>query len=152
MSIIKEVPKDWSEQQIFDFVAAHLFEQGKPSSNEEYCLYRTKEGLACAIGCLIPDSFYDKQFEGFSIEGETFFKSANPELLAFVLPNQRLLKMLQTAHDTWYEQYKKRNNGNNKLLTLHSLLCVVASDFYLSTKNLDSLLEKQQVISNKCEE
>lgn len=52
-------------QQIFDKVALHLLRQGLVSVNSAgNCLYRSPEGLKCAIGCLIPDERYSPDFEG----------------------------------------------------------------------------------------
>lgn len=46
-------------QQIFDHVARHLLTQRKKAEVKKFggysCAYRTKSGLACAAGCLIPD-------------------------------------------------------------------------------------------------
>jgi len=60
-------------QEIFDTVAKHLFEQGKPalSSSGGMCVYRGKNGLKCAAGILIPDEMYNDDMEGRTIE-ETF--------------------------------------------------------------------------------
>jgi len=55
-------------QEVFDFIVAHLREQGgrAESKNEvgnSSCKYRL-ENLQCAAGCLIPDEKYSPNFEG----------------------------------------------------------------------------------------
>ena len=58
-------------QAIFDTVAVHLLTQNKPSVSKmsNKCMYRSDEGLKCAIGCLIPDEKYSPAFEGRTISG-----------------------------------------------------------------------------------
>ena len=42
------------EQEVFDRVARHLLKQNaKATSPRGGCSYRTKEGLSCAVGCLL---------------------------------------------------------------------------------------------------
>jgi len=56
-----------SAQSVFDQVARHLLAQGAPSDVKigagRRCLLRTKDGRACAIGCLFGDT-YRPEFEG----------------------------------------------------------------------------------------
>ena len=56
------------KQEVFNKVAAHLLAQGKPALKGEDCVYRSKDGLKCAIGCLIPDENYTPEMERKSIE------------------------------------------------------------------------------------
>jgi hypothetical protein len=59
-------------QEIFDKSVAHLRKQGVQSINQSlsdsegmpFCAYRGDNGRMCAIGCLIPDSQYEKRYEG----------------------------------------------------------------------------------------
>ena len=51
-------------QETFDKVAKHLLEQMEKSEDEGRCLYRGSNGKKCAIGCLIPDKFYNPSLEG----------------------------------------------------------------------------------------
>lgn len=45
-----------SAKEVLDQVSTHLLRQGERALNEAgECDYRTKEGLACAIGCLMTD-------------------------------------------------------------------------------------------------
>lgn len=89
-----------TNQEIYDEVVTFLVKQGKRASGQGSCMYRTENGLKCAIGCLIPDELYKGEMEG---------KGANalmayPEL-RFLTPHMYLLRNLQSAHDvpdTWY--------------------------------------------------
>ena len=53
---------DYTAREIFDFVKDHLLKQGKPAKATlagdtpvEGCVYRTDDGLSCAVGCMVPD-------------------------------------------------------------------------------------------------
>ena len=56
-----------TKQEVLDFVADKLFEQGEPSMENGTCMYRTEDGLKCAAGWLIPDEQYSEFFEHQSI-------------------------------------------------------------------------------------
>lgn len=67
----KSVP-DSTLQSIFDIVSAHMRKQAHQckrtvGGNGSYCAYRGEGGTACAIGCLIPDEYYDARMEGADI-------------------------------------------------------------------------------------
>lgn len=53
-----------TQQQIFNTVAAHLLSQGEKAQDGDECLYKTPEGLQCALGCLIADADYRDTLEG----------------------------------------------------------------------------------------
>ncbi len=54
-----------NNQQLFDIVSKHLLKQGRRSVNAYgSCRYYGDDGLKCAIGCLIPENKYNKEFEG----------------------------------------------------------------------------------------
>lgn len=53
-------------QTAFDTMVAHLRRQGERAFNGQSCLYRTNDGLKCAVGALIPDEEYRESFEGVS--------------------------------------------------------------------------------------
>lgn len=63
-----------TKQELFETMVSHVVAQGKPSRafNEEFgdysCRYR-HESLKCAVGAIIPDDVYRKEFEGRSVEG-----------------------------------------------------------------------------------
>jgi len=53
-----------TRQQIFTKVKNHLLSQNaKAMGKYGTCMYRTGEGLKCAVGCLIPDDVYDPKIE-----------------------------------------------------------------------------------------
>lgn len=84
------------KQQIFDTVATHLLDQGKPALDAEgFCRYRTESGLMCAVGCLIPDEKYTPKIEGIPVGNipHALPFPTDPELLDF-------LTDLQGYHDS----------------------------------------------------
>jgi len=56
-----------TKQSIFNRVAKHLLAQNKQAKKHIdhalLCAYRTEDGLACAVGCLIPKRDYSPQME-----------------------------------------------------------------------------------------
>jgi hypothetical protein len=52
-----------TNKQIFNKVKKHLLNQGEQAKNLYSCLYRTQNGLKCAIGCLISDELYSDEIE-----------------------------------------------------------------------------------------
>lgn len=95
-------------QQIFDKVARHLFTQGRPAKDLGTCLYRTNEGLSCAVGCLIPDESYDASFDDDSVSGTAITAAVgNPKFLQALadggvdaIKHFDLLRSLQDVHDS----------------------------------------------------
>jgi len=53
-----------TRQEIFNQVAAHLMTQKAPALIAGECRYRGLDGQKCAVGCLIEDKYYNKEFEG----------------------------------------------------------------------------------------
>lgn len=80
-----------NSQQMFDKVAKHLLTQNAKSR----CLYRSQEGMMCAIGCLIPDDLYSPNMEGIWVERLVAYF---PELEKFI-PDLALADRLQSIHD-----------------------------------------------------
>src|SRR5215510_14994918 len=58
-----------TEQAIFDQVATHLLRQNERAVDSKSldCMYRTPDGLKCAVGCLITDEEYRPDMEGKTI-------------------------------------------------------------------------------------
>jgi len=81
-------------QTVFNKVARHLLTQKKRCANSENCLYRSKNGLKCAAGCLIPDEQYDtiKDKEGKSWRRLVFLKLVSSS-------HSDLISSLQKIHD-----------------------------------------------------
>jgi hypothetical protein len=51
-------------QEAFTTIVTHLAKQAKKAlsvgdGSASYCMYRSPEGLKCALGCLIPDDLYE---------------------------------------------------------------------------------------------
>jgi hypothetical protein len=87
-----------NDQEAFDKVAAHLLQQNKRSTMEDdsWCMYRSEEGLMCAVGCLIDDSDYKPEMEKKGID--TLLRAGlMPKSLMSVDSN--LLVSLQSMHD-----------------------------------------------------
>jgi hypothetical protein len=59
-----------TKQQLFDRVKTHLLTQKTRAAERGVCQYRTRDGLQCAIGCLIPDDSYSQKFEEHVIGGK----------------------------------------------------------------------------------
>lgn len=101
MSVSLELVKSLdTPQKMFDHVAKHLFEQGKPAvvevaANGTHCRYRTAKGDMCAAGCVIPDSYYNTVFEGDNISAVLVFSKMRELLGDF----RTLLQDLQVMHD-----------------------------------------------------
>lgn len=85
-----------SEQEVFNQVATHLITQGKRSIEttlgQNSCVYKSKDGLMCAAGCLIGPKEYKKKFEGYIWDGLAF-EGFVPE------EHWLLIRMLQCVHD-----------------------------------------------------
>lgn len=106
-----------SDQAIFNHVIRFLRKQGVPALSDDSikCCYRTKDGLKCAIGCLIADEFYDEELEGANLH------SAHPRSQAVVTAvrnsgwedfSLNLLCELQHIHDNsdpkeWEEHWQR---------------------------------------------
>ena len=100
-------------QEIFDKVAKHLITQNARSNllgdgvweegNTNSCMYRNHEGLACAVGCLIPDDHVIiRKFNTSPIESVQH----NGIDIDFLLPSDfsvngaiTFLRLLQRIHD-----------------------------------------------------
>jgi len=95
--MMNEVTPLSSLQEIFDYTTRKIIEQGGPSVDaERHCLYREKRnGRKCAMGWLIPDSKYQKKFEGLNaveVIGQIGDLKYDKSRIAFI-------RELQMAHD-----------------------------------------------------
>lgn len=88
-------------QETFDFVANHLYDQGKPAILSHggiiYCRLRAPDGCKCALGCLIPDDRYEPRMEA---ETATYLITNWPEI--FGSYDKSLITHLQFVHDESY--------------------------------------------------
>jgi hypothetical protein len=91
-----------TKQSIFDQVAQHLLDQGRKAYQSGVgCVYRTKEGLRCAAGCLIPDDLYDPRMDNRDQGGGSVRRSG---LVQEALKKERIRDLgfvfqLQEIHD-----------------------------------------------------
>ncbi len=120
-----------SLQDIFDFVAAHLMTQGVVSEDASgRCVYRSPDGLKCAIGCLIPDDAYRGNLEGHEgnhpiVLGALGFNTPDADRIT-------LLLMLQKVHD----DEGRRSKPPGHVPVFKPALVELARDFNLSTDNI----------------
>lgn len=123
-----------SSQDTFDFVATHIFTQGKRAFENEGCKYRTSDGLKCAAGCLIPDNLYSPDMDqgkkkDLSIHS-IIRKHSSIDL--YVAHNAGLIRSLQIAHDTnddrWIDESRMKKS-----------LSIVAICHGLNSKVLENL-------------
>lgn len=104
--------KTLTRQQIFNKITKHLLKQNKFSGNPKRPQYHAKNGLKCAIGCLIPDELYHSIIEGVGIdnremdmsESTSFFnkESALIQILmesGIKIDDFDLISDLQVVHD-----------------------------------------------------
>jgi len=89
-------------QQIFDKVATHLLKQNAKSFDPNYgCLYRSKDNLKCAVGCLFSDQDYRPVYEGLGIDYLIKYNLLpNNTLKKLFICNKSLLQELQVCHDS----------------------------------------------------
>jgi len=84
-----------SLQDIFDQAANHLLAQMKQSRNDRICLYRSDDGLKCAVGCFIADDEHSEDMEGDCVETLII----NGGMSSISRDRLRLLDGLQSMHD-----------------------------------------------------
>lgn len=100
-----------NKQEIFDKVSEHLLKQSRRSMNERgCCLYRGLDNTMCAIGCLIPDEYYNSKLESNSIE----YNCSNDEFIGKLFETTKLsfLTSLQVVHDfSDIEDWKEELNS-----------------------------------------
>ena len=91
-------------QEVFDQVAEHLLAQKQqsldPDKYNDICVYRAPEGLKCAVGCLIADDEYLKEWEGkgWAIIGPNIALDLG---IDFDREHESLLIKLQSVHDNY---------------------------------------------------
>lgn len=108
MDILKR-SKFVTEQTVFNRVVKHLRKQGRKSKAWYYdfdgdkktlaCAYRGKDGLKCAIGCLIPNKTYQKDMEG---AGPITALTKAGVYGKYKKLGDCLLFELQLIHDDWH--------------------------------------------------
>jgi len=107
-----------TNQEIFDKAVGGLLKQGKAARKENEkgvnrCVYRTDDGLKCAVGQIIPDNLYQSGMEDLSVD--VLFQIFSDEMSAIGLDmatQGHLLNDLQCVHDTsgpvyWAENFRQ---------------------------------------------
>ncbi len=91
------------QQRIYDQVKEHLLKQGEWCQLEGACVYRGKDGLKCAIGCLITDEHYSPGLEGMGVERPKVLEALAKSISVSVHELDAIfLERLQVIHDTAY--------------------------------------------------
>ena len=120
----------YTNQEAFDKVVTHLVAQGKPSMDGLDCCYKGPDGMKCAVGCLLPNTWRPEEGVAWKDLCEN---NKNYENLADVT----LLQQLQIAHDTnTYFVYEWRVRWVDRMRE-------VAKSYKLSTKLLTKLATKK---------
>lgn len=94
-------------ERVRDFLMA----QGKPSMvGENKCMYRTSEGLKCAVGCLMSDEEYKSEYEHFTTSSprlNPFINSLSDSTgISFAMLKSDL-SLFQGFHDSYYLKLKE---------------------------------------------
>jgi len=99
--------------EIFNYVIDHLRKQGERSilasavdAGEVVCAYRGAEGTMCAVGALITDDEYDREWEGISVGHLLGGRALPPTLHKCLTQHESMLLELQAFHDArlFYER------------------------------------------------
>ena len=93
---------DKTLQQVSDEMAAKLIAQGKPcvTSNGDSCAYTDGKGNHCAIGWLLPDSDYIKDYmETITTMVANFSNEKLGSNASFLKEHVKELSQLQMLHD-----------------------------------------------------
>lgn len=86
-------------QEVFDKVAIHLLIQNEQSANEGTCLYRSEDGLMCAVGCIIKDEHYSEDLEKKSFDHKLVTDAVRKSIGRLSGLKVNILNELQTLHD-----------------------------------------------------
>jgi len=84
-----------SLQDIFDQASNHLLTQMEKSRIKDMCLYRSDDGLKCAVGCFIADDEHSEDMEGECVE----MLIINGRMSSISRDRLKLLDKLQSIHD-----------------------------------------------------
>jgi hypothetical protein len=99
-------------QETFTAIATHLLTQMKRSSDRpddlgEGCLYRSPDGLKCALGAIIKDEFCDPALEDWSLSREQVKTAVQksldvPNYEVFTIDYKKMLQACQNVHDNYW--------------------------------------------------
>jgi hypothetical protein len=102
---------DFTDQQVFDFVAGKLLAQGQGAMVRGNCVYRCEDGRKCAVGHLIPDALYSDRMEGNNVDS-VYFPAIRADSAKL-----SLMQCLQQAHD-WAADAGRTDDSQDEFLTL----------------------------------
>lgn len=97
-----------NRSDVFNYVVDHLRLQGKQSRGASglvvgaagcVCAYRGDEGAMCAVGALITDDEYDREWEGCGVDSLTSEFELPASLHERLAPHVAMLIDLQYFHD-----------------------------------------------------
>jgi len=89
-----------TRREVFEKVKKHLLKQGQPALNRDgECVYRSDEGLMCAVGCLIPKRLYKASLENQSIICPAVLEALKKAGVPTNATMVSMLVSLQTLHD-----------------------------------------------------
>lgn len=94
--------RKYTVQELFDKALVHVWRQGPAlRDGAKNCVMRTKDGKACAFGCLMPDHLVEKFADTASSEDMLTCGEVKEYLRhRSVLEYRPVLREIQTAHDT----------------------------------------------------
>lgn len=127
-------------QEIFNTVAKHLFDQGKRSTDKQFCRYHNEDGLKCAVGVLIEDDVYFPEMDSGNKTIKTLVDHHPDKFPDWVKENLGLLQSLQSVHDKQHN-WETEDNMINALIE-------VASVYEVSPDVLDDLQFKEEETEN----
>lgn len=117
-----------TDQEIYDKVAIHLLTQNKRSQinygDGTRCVYKSPNGLMCAMGILIPDELYNETMEGENINNN----SAVQDAIGLRSNQTKLANILQRCHDYVHPaDWKKVLIESGEIFNLNT---EIVSNFY----------------------
>lgn len=115
-----------SSQAVFDATVIHLFQQGQQAIANQICLYRSPNGMKCAVGVHIRDDEYSEKMENKMVIN---LKDANL-LPSRLIPHLKLLIDLQDFHDD-------SDNWRENDRTFKNKLKAIAEKYRLSSTIID---------------
>jgi hypothetical protein len=108
----RKTPLVFNRDKVFNTVANHLLKQKRKAYNDGTmsCMYRSPDGLKCAVGCLIPDKEYGINLEGCGIvsiiqneempnRNHSLWKAIEAGVGPCTPKDMHLLRLLQNIHD-----------------------------------------------------
>jgi hypothetical protein len=135
-------------QEIFDTAAISVLKQDKPSVEGASCVYRTIDGMRCAVGWLFNSTELSEygDFQG-GIEGVLEADAVRGYVLRpFFQENKDLLSAIQMAHDerasTWNASaggYRATNDIEGWRSYFIDKMRGIAEEYRLSTVALDAM-------------